>query len=121
VQVLLSETHFRCANGADCAALELSDSLVIYDTAPGFPSTPLHRVIFVKPLNEQTFVELESIREHASACGIFPLTQENADIASTFGVSRVCGLGRMQFPHAAWHHDGQPSLSRLVRWSDFET
>ncbi len=120
VQALLTETDFRRANGADCAALESPDSLVVYDSAPGFPSTPLHRVIFVKPLNEQTFVELEGIREHASACGIFPLTAENAAIASRFGVSRVCAVGKMQSPPAAWRHDGQPSLSRLVRWTDFE-
>jgi hypothetical protein len=36
------------------------------------------------------------------------------------GVTRVCPLGQMPFPHFAWHHDGRGNLMDLVRFSDIE-
>jgi hypothetical protein len=36
------------------------------------------------------------------------------------GVSRICPVGRMQFPPVTWHQDGQPVLTPLVRWIDCE-
>ena len=34
--------------------------------------------------------------------------------------TRLCPVGRAQEPPAAWHHDGDPVLSPLVRWVDRE-
>ena len=31
------------------------------------------------------------------------------------GVTRVCGVGMMQYPPASWRHDGQPNLLPLLR------
>ncbi|MEK0447812.1 MAG: hypothetical protein RL088_80 [Verrucomicrobiota bacterium] len=120
VRALRTEIDFHRANGAVCEVHESPDAMVIYDSSPGFPSTPLHRVIFVKPLGPGTAAELACIRDHAGTCGIFPLTPENAEFAAKLGVSRICAVGLMQSPPAKWHHDGQPSLSRLVRWVSFE-
>ena len=120
IRALRTEIDFRRANGADCEVHESPDAMVIFDTSLGFPSTPLNRVIFVKPLGPGTAAELACIRDHAGTCGIFPLTPENAEFAAKLGVSRICAVGLMQSPPAKWHHDGQPSLSRLVRWVTFE-
>lgn len=120
IRALRTEVDFRRANCEDCEVHESPDAMVIYDSSPGFPSTPLNRVIFVKPLGPDTIAELAGIRDHAGTCGIFPLTPENAEFAANLGVSRICAVGLMQSPPAKWRHDGQPSLSRLVQWVDFE-
>ena len=94
---------------------------MIFDATPGFPATPLNRVVFVKPLPADIAETLARLRPHLSACGIYPATVENAEAVAALGVSRVCAIGGMQSPAAAWHHDGQPSLAPLVRWVDFES
>jgi hypothetical protein len=120
IRAMQESIGFRAANGEDCAVFSGEDWTVIFDSAPGFPATPLNRVIFVKPLPADLVASLAHLRPHLSACGIFPATPENARAVSELGVSRICQIGAMQSPKAAWHHDGQPSLARLVRWVDFE-
>ena len=120
IRALRENATFRAQNGDACEVFAGDDWTVIFDSNPGFPKTPLNRTVFVKPLPADLAADLADVRPFLSACGIEPATLENAAFAATLGVSRICRIGSMQSPKAAWHHDGQPSLAPLVRWVDFE-
>ncbi len=98
-----------------------SDWTVVYDPNPEFRISPLGRAVFVKPLPEKPIAAFAKIRPWISGAGIWPAKAKYAQIAVRLGASRVCPLGKMQFPPADWHQDGSPVLSPLVRWVDFET
>jgi len=122
IRALREETAFRAANGEDCTVWQSADSTawtVIYDTAPGFPRSPLHRTIFVKTIAVLDS-ELRPIRSHLSCAGIFPANAENAARVAEAGVSRICPIGQMQRPPWTWHQDGSGALNALVRWVDAE-
>jgi hypothetical protein len=121
IVALRQSVEFRAANGADCAVFSGAEWMVVFDSAMGFPSTPLNRVIFVKPFPSDFEVELSPVRPHLSACGIEPATLENAGLLAGLGVSRICPVGTMQTPPAAWHQDGRGTLAPLVKWVDFES
>ncbi len=96
-----------------------TDWTVIYEEDPWFATSPLNRVVFVKPLPAD-FSGLEPVRPWLGAIGIWPATVENAARVSGLGASRICALGRMQYPPVTWHAEGIPNLGSLVRWVDFE-
>jgi hypothetical protein len=124
IRALREETAFRAANGETCAVWQSEGSTawtVLYDEAPGFPHTPLHRTIFVKPLPPDFASELAKVRTHVSCAGIFPATEECAARLTSFGIDRICPIGRMQQPPWTWHQDGAETLAPLVRWVDLET
>ena len=120
IRALQEAIRFRAKNGAECELYVGKEWTVVFDAEPGFPASPLGRVAFVKPLPMDFPATLANVRPHLSACSIAPATLENAEFAAALGVSRVCAIGAMQLPPAAWHHDGQPTLAPLVRWVDFE-
>ncbi len=97
-----------------------TDWTVIYEDDPWFATSPLNRVIFVKPLPADLAMALDPVRPWLGAIGIFPATLAHADRVAALGASRVCALGRMQFPAFTWHAEGLPNLGSLVRWVDFE-
>ena len=104
------------------------DGFALYETQAilryideGFPVSPLHRTIFVKPLPPDLPAELALVRAHLSCAGIYPTTSEHAAHVATLGVSRICPIGRMQLPPWTWQQDGAATLSPLVRWVDFES
>jgi Acyl-CoA reductase (LuxC) len=123
IRALREETRFRAAANEPCRVWQSDDSTewtVIYDEAPGFPSSPLHRTIFVKPLPVDLSQELCKVRKHLSCVGIFPSTSENAEKVAGCGASRICPIGRMQTPPWTWPQDGQQTLAPLVKWISFE-
>ena len=120
IHALRETISFRASNGEPCQIFTGDDWTVIFDTAPGFPAAPHPRVIFVKPLPADLDQELAQVRPHLSACAIHPATEKNADTATSLGATRICAIGKMQEPPLTWHQDGQPTLSPLVRWVDFE-
>lgn len=123
IRALREETRFRAAAKEPCAVWQSDDSTewtVIYDEAPGFPTSPLHRTIFVKPLPRDLDRELRVVQKHLSCAGIFPATAENVDRLAPCGVSRICPIGTMQSPPWTWPQDGQQTLAPLVRWISFE-
>ncbi len=120
IRTLREETQFRAANGESLtlfASAQGTAWTVIADATPCFPTSPLNRVVFVKPLPAELPA---TIRPHLSACGIWPNTAEAAELAAKLGAARICPVGQMQFPPLTWHHDGQPVLAPLVRWVDWE-
>jgi hypothetical protein len=123
IRALREETRFRAAANEPCRVWQSDESTewtVIYDESPGFPVSPLHRTIFVKPLPQDLSTELDGVRKHLSCAGIFPATRENAERLAAFGVSRICPIGNMQTPPWTWAQDGQQTLAPLVRWIGFE-
>jgi hypothetical protein len=124
IRALREETRFRAAAKESCAVWQSDESTewtVIYDETPGFPISPLHRTIFVKPLPPNLKSELSSVQRHLSCAGIFPATIENAGRLELSGVSRICPIGKMQTPPWTWAQDGQQTLAPLVRWISFES
>ena len=97
-----------------------TDWTVIFEEDPWFATSPLNRVVFVKPLPEDLAAALAPVRPWLGAVGIWPASGENADRVASLGASRVCALGCMQFPPITWHAEGRPNLGSLVRWVDFE-
>lgn len=98
-----------------------TDWTVIYEDDPWFATSPLNRVVFVKPLPEDFASAIEPARPWLGAIGIWPATPENAERVAALGASRICELGRMQFPRATWHAEGIANLGSLVRWVDFDS
>lgn len=113
------ELAFRAAQGEPVALWASADSTawtVAYDAAPGFPRSPLHRFVFVKPLPADFAAELRAVRPHLSCAGLWPATLAHARRLAPLGVSRLCPLGQMQSPPWTWLQDGAPALAPLVRW-----
>lgn len=123
IRSLREETRFRASAKEPCAVWQSDESTewtVVYDEAPEFPVSPLHRTIFVKPLPHDLHNELSGVQKHLSCAGIFPATIENAERLAQCGISRICPIGSMQLPPWTWPQDGQQTLAPLVRWISFE-
>jgi hypothetical protein len=123
IRMLREEAAFRAANGEGIAVFSRETDTqwtVIFDTTPGFPRTPLNRVVFVKPLPADFAHELSAVRPHLGTIALQPATVANAEWAAALGAERICAIGAMQRPPLTWHHDGQPVLAPLVKWIDFE-
>ncbi len=97
-----------------------TDWTVIYEEDAWFATSPLNRVVFVKPLPGNFADAIAPVRPWLGAIGIWPATADNAERVAGLGASRICALGRMQFPPFTWHAEGLPNLGSLVRWVDFE-
>lgn len=106
-------TQIWCSNGS-------TDWTVIYEEDPWFATSPLNRVVFVKPLPPDPDSAFGPVLPWLGAIGIHPATGENADRLAGLGASRICPFGRMQFPPFTWHAEGHPNLTGLVRLVDFE-
>lgn len=110
IRALCEDVTFRAANGEPCAAWRGKNSCVIYDETLGFPRTPLHRTIFVKPLPNDWSAELRDVRAHLSCVGVFPSSASIPGIQ----IDRTCPIGLMQLPPWTWHQDGVAPLASLV-------
>ncbi|MGF1657055.1 MAG: acyl-CoA reductase [Verrucomicrobiales bacterium] len=121
---LRTSYRFKAANYPDQVALHVSegstDWTVVYEKDPLFSVSALNRFITVKPLPVNLAGSIAQVRKHLSAVGIYPATAENANLLARYGISRICGIGKMQEPFITWHQDGQASLAPLVRWVDYE-
>lgn len=110
IRALCEDIAFRAANGEPCAVWHGKNSAVIYDEASGFPRTPLHRTIFVKPLPTDWKTELRNVRAHLSCAGVYPGSATLHGLA----INRVCPIGFMQLPPWTWHQDGVAPLASLL-------
>jgi len=93
---------------------------VVYEEEGWFASSPLNRFIFVKPLPPNLDTVLEPVRHWIGAIGIWPATEMHAEVLFPLGASRICPIGKMQFPPFTWHAEGKANLASLIRWVDFE-
>jgi hypothetical protein len=98
---------------------------VVYEADPRFQLSSLNRFIYVKAVTdlEDVLQGVESMRGKVSTVGLAATEEQLPEIAARlarWGVTRICPLGRMQYPPLAWRHDGRPALGDLVTWADLE-
>lgn len=99
---------------------------VVYEAAPLFQCSCLHRFIYVKSVKDlgEALRAADAVRGKVSTVGLAAREDKVRSLAeelARWGVTRVCPLGRMQAPPLAWRHDGRPALGDLVTWADCET
>jgi hypothetical protein len=115
--------RFRAAGDLRVALWEGGGHLdwtVIYEEDAWFTASPLHRVIFVKPLPGNLEEAMGPAVDHLGAVGLFPCTEELANRFAGLRPSRFCPVGRLQDPPWTWHNGGVARLASLVKWVDFE-
>jgi hypothetical protein len=118
----------RAAHSPDTRHWASPDSTawtVVYEADPRFQLSCLHRFIYIKPADNLTeaLCHAESVRGKVSTVGLAAPEDQTPALASelaSWGVPRVCPLGRMQSPPLAWRHDGRPALADLLTWTDLE-
>lgn len=93
---------------------------VIYEDDPWFAASCLNRVVYVKPLPGNLEDALGPAKPWLAAVGIYPAEPKHAERAALLTPSRICPLGRMQYPPVSWHQEGKQNLASLARWVDFE-
>jgi len=115
IRALREDFAFRTANGEAFAVWSGANATVLYDETPGWPRTPLHRTIFVKPLPASWEAELHEVRAHLSCCGVFPENSPGIEALTPLGIGRICPIGLMQRPPWTWHQDGVAPLRSLMK------
>ncbi|MGE3313115.1 MAG: acyl-CoA reductase, partial [Limisphaerales bacterium] len=117
------------AAGGDGTRIWSSDEstawTVVYEVDPQFQLSCGNRFVYVKPVDtlEECLRLAEPIRGQWSTVGLSAAGLRVDELAQQFaswGVTRVCPLGRMQSPPLTWRHDGRPVLGDLVTWTNHE-
>ena len=108
------------------ASTESTAWTVVLNHDARFQPSCLHRFIELKPVRQwgEVLRFAEPFRHLVSTVAVAAPDDRLPDIArqlAHWGVSRICPIGRMQEPPAAWRHDGRPALGDLVTWTDLET
>jgi len=81
---------------------------------------PLARFVRVHPVADAESL-LRNLQPYAPhLAGIALAGELPPPVLRALGASRICRPGRLQTPPFAWHHDGQPLLTPLARFSDLE-
>jgi hypothetical protein len=95
---------------------------VILSRRAKFQLSCLNRVIYLKQASVAELPgALEPVAGQISTVGLAgPLNAAEEQAFARVGAQRFCRTGAMQHPPVAWHHDGRPSLSGLVKWVDVE-
>jgi len=91
-----------------------------------FQPSCLHRFIELKPIRNWNEVLrfAEPFRHQVSTVAVAAPDERMPEVArqlAHWGASRICPIGRMQTPPAAWRHDGRPALGDLITWTDLES
>jgi len=99
---------------------------VVCEADARFPISCLHRFIYVKPARDlvEVMQSADAVRGRVSTVGVAVPEHRASELTAQlarWGVTRVCPLGRMQYPPLTWRHDGRPALADLVTWTDFES
>ncbi|MEO1855977.1 MAG: acyl-CoA reductase [Rubritalea sp.] len=89
---------------------------VIFENSPVLHPSPLNRTIYVRPWPEDPR-ELGKELEYLSTIALSPLPAL-LKIVECLTPTRVCQLGKAQYPHLFWHHDGFAPLASLISWQD---
>ncbi|HET6340699.1 MAG TPA: acyl-CoA reductase [Gemmatimonadota bacterium] len=86
---------------------------------------PVPRMLTLLPVGDvmEAVEFFPGLRGKVATVGTTGPKERIADLAGPLaeaGVERVCALGRMQSPPAAWRRDGRATLTDLARWMDQE-
>ena len=119
----------RAAASAETQLWQSQDSTawtVVYEQEAQFQLSCLNRFVFVKPVRglAEALHDAASVRGKVSTVGLAAARQRAEPLAvelARWGVTRICPIGHMQKPPLTWRHDGRPTLSDLVAWTDWES
>lgn len=98
---------------------------VVFEADPRFQISCLNRFVYVKPVKDMTELlqHIDVVRGKVSTVGLAATEGQMEELVlqlARWGVTRICPLGRMQYPPLTWRHDGRPALGDLVTWTDYE-
>lgn len=118
----------RAANSRETRMWQSESSTawtVVYETDALFQASCLNRFVYVKGVAnlEAALQGADQVRHHISTVALAGSPARLSQLASRladWGATRICPIGRMQDPALTWRHDGRPTLSSLVRWTDWE-
>jgi len=123
-----AEAEMRAAAGraVEVAGRPGDPWCVVLEDGPTPRPAPLHRFLRVHPVadDEHLRAALAPLGPHLAAvatAGFGPHASRVAEVLADLGASRLCRPGRLQTPPLAWHHDNQPVLLPLARFTDVET
>jgi hypothetical protein len=85
----------------------------------------LNRFVYVKLVAglPEVLAGADRVRDQVSTVGLAAPGSRGAEVATAlarWGATRLCPIGRMQYPPLAWRHDGRLGLGDWVRWTDWE-
>lgn len=124
IQMLEHTWELRQADGQKVRLIRGGPSTgwtVLYEEGAPFTASCLNRVIRVIAVDDLASLEqwLEPVKPHLQTAGLAVPARRRDEIVRRLeeaGVTRVCPIGEMQHPPAAWRHDGRPALLDLVSW-----
>lgn len=128
IQQLRATWELRRAAGRQVALFKSWASTawtVLYEEGAAPAPSCLNRVVRVVAVDDLAALPsgLRPLRRYLQTIGMAVAHDRLDGLARALaecGVTRICPLGRMQHPPAAWHHDGRPSLLELIRCVDME-
>lgn len=99
---------------------------VVYEAEPQFSVSCLNRFIYVKAVHDidGLFKGIEPVHGKISTVALAAgedRANEIAQTLATWGVTRICPVGKMQDPPFSWRHDGRPALADFLTWTDWES
>jgi hypothetical protein len=127
IHQLRGTVELEAATGSGAAIHHGGDRLwtVVYDPSPDLVLSCVGRVVRIKPIHDVGAVPalLSPFGDHlqtVAVAGVEAGLEALARALVSVGVSRITRFDAVPFPPPGWHHDGQGSLSALVRWADVE-
>ena len=98
---------------------------VAYSEALSFSPSALNRTVLVVAVDDLSQVPalIAPHRDLLQTVGLATAPQELMVLSKALalsGVTRICAIGSMTLPEAAWHHDGRFNLADLVQMVDIE-
>lgn len=101
-------------------------TVVYRDTPQALAPSALNRTVVVVAVDQlaQVMPLLAPHRAFLQTVGVAAAPRELFTLAESLGqmgVTRICALGQMTSPEAAWHHDGRCSLLDLTQMVDIES
>ena len=124
------EARIRAAAGAGVSVFESpgTEWTVVGESDAEWRPSPLHRFVRVHPVPriDDLAKALRPVVRNLSSvalAGFPPSSDAREEVArelSRLGATRLCEAGRMQAPALDWHHDGQPILLPLARFTGME-
>jgi acyl-CoA reductase-like NAD-dependent aldehyde dehydrogenase len=117
IRRLRDEYEWREVGGEGVSLRAGKEWTILEDPIPGFRPSPLHRTIFVRPL--EAIAELRAAlgewlpRVECVGMGPWPDAETGRSLAA-LGVPRVAALGRMQDPGLDWRQGGMDPMAGII-------
>jgi hypothetical protein len=117
IRRLRDEYEWRELGGEDASVRVGNGWTILEDPTPGFRPSPLHRTIFVRPL--ETIGDLRLAlgewlpRVECVGMGPRPGAETGRSLAA-LGIPRVAALGRMQDPGLDWRQGGMGPMAGIL-------